>query len=75
MVFTDEERMKLIEVLTKRMDDSSNLIRRAILPAVAMFFTTMPSTFSDSEVSTSNSHIQQLCTQDPCSNDCDGGSQ
>lgn len=47
---TDEERTKLIKVLSKRMDDSSNTIRLAILPAVAMFFTTMPSSFSDSEV-------------------------
>ena len=40
------------------MDDSSNTIRLAILPAVAMFFTTMPSSFSDSEVSAFISYIQ-----------------
>ncbi|XP_024382362.1 uncharacterized protein [Physcomitrium patens] len=45
-----EERTKLIKVLMKRVDDSSNTIRIAILPAVAMFFTTMPSSFCDSEV-------------------------
>jgi hypothetical protein len=57
-VFIDEERTKLIKVLSKRMDDSSNTIRLAILPAVAMFFTTMPSSFSDSEVSAFISYIQ-----------------
>ncbi|KAG0598151.1 hypothetical protein M758_12G050400 [Ceratodon purpureus] len=50
LILSDEERTELIKVLMKRVDDSSNLIRRAILPAVAMFFTTMPSTFSDSQV-------------------------
>ena len=33
------------------MDDSSNIIRIGILPAVTVFFTTMSSTFSDSKVS------------------------
>jgi len=56
MGFTGEQRTKLIKVLTKRMDDSSNTIRLAILPSVAMFFTTMPSTFSDSEVNAFVSH-------------------
>ncbi|KAG0623087.1 hypothetical protein M758_3G148000 [Ceratodon purpureus] len=57
-ILTDEERCKLIKVLSKRMDDSSNTIRLAILPAVAMFFVTMPPSFSDSEVTAFTSYIQ-----------------
>ncbi|XP_024357132.1 uncharacterized protein [Physcomitrium patens] len=50
LILSDEERSKIIKLLSKRMDDSSNIIRRCILPAVEMFFTTMPFSFSDSEV-------------------------
>lgn len=53
-ILSDEERLELIRVLSKRMKDSSKLIRRALLPVVEMFFTSnsiMPSNFSDSEVS------------------------
>jgi len=60
MGFTGEQRTKLIKVLTKRMDDSSNTIRLAILPSVAVFFSTMPSTFSDSEVSAFVSHTEAV---------------
>jgi hypothetical protein len=38
------------------MDDSNDNVRIGILPAIIAFFTTMPSSFNDSEVTNSFNH-------------------
>ncbi len=52
----DEERNDLVKNLRKRMDDSNDNVRIGILPAIIAFFTTMPSSFNDSEVTNSFNH-------------------
>ncbi|CAK9207159.1 unnamed protein product [Sphagnum troendelagicum] len=55
-ILTDEERSDLVKNLRKRMDDSNDNVRIGILPAIIAFFTTMPSSFNDFEVTNSFNH-------------------
>ncbi|KAH7292366.1 hypothetical protein KP509_29G064800 [Ceratopteris richardii] len=47
---TDKQRGDVQKALQKRLDDSSDGVRLRILPAISLFFRTMPSSYSDASI-------------------------